>query len=220
MKHGRLPLRNDYGHAFGCHYRSCQSRDRSTALSHFPYNRSRSSAGICGTNSRSSAQLRAISSCAVPIADGQAGQIGGTQRRRLEGHRPANAGPQHVGLKLHQGVVDRRAAVDPQIGQRQARIALHRQHQIARLIGDRIERRAGDVGRGRAAGQIPKSRPGRKDPNTARPGPRSPAPGKRPPSRQRCAASGSTSLDCLMIPKPSRSHCTTAPAMKTEPSRQ
>ena len=35
---------------------------RSTALSHRAYSRSRSAAGICGTNSRSSAQFRAISS--------------------------------------------------------------------------------------------------------------------------------------------------------------
>ena len=34
------------------------------------------------------------------------------------------------------------------------------------------------------------------------------------------AASFSTSTDDLMTPSPSRSHCTTAPAMKTEPSRQ
>src|SRR2546421_7103664 len=39
-----------------------------------------------------------------------------------------------------------------------------------------------------------------------------------PPVSSTCAASASTSDDDLMMPSPSRSHCTTAPAMKMLPS--
>ena len=155
-----------------------------------------------------------------PVADGQAGQIGRAQGRRFGDDGPADRGVENVGLELHQAVVHRRAAIDLEHGQRQAGVGPHRFEQVARLEGHRLDRRAGDVGGRRAAGDAEDRAAGigipvrsaqaderRHDDDAARVG-------------HAARPAASTSADVLMMPSPSRSHCTTAPAMNTEPSRQ
>ena len=56
-----------------------------------------------------------------PEADGEAREIRGAERRRFGDRRPDDRDAEQVGLELHQRVVGRRAAVDAQLVQRDAR---------------------------------------------------------------------------------------------------
>ena len=75
-------------------------------------------------------------------ADGETGCVGGAERGRLGHGGPHDRQPQHVGLDLEQQLVRGHAAVDAQLGQRDARVGDHGLHQLARRIGGRLERRA------------------------------------------------------------------------------
>ncbi len=82
----------------------------------------------------------------VPEAGRDPGQVGGAERGRLGdlGHDHGHA--QHVGLELHQPGVGDGAAVGLQRRDALARGALLRPDRVDRLVGDRLERRAGEVG--------------------------------------------------------------------------
>ena len=97
-------------------------------------------------------------------------------------------------------------------------VRLHRRHEIDVLQRDRLQRGARDVGLGRAARQagdeparlgapVRRAEPGqrRHDGDAARVGHR---------ARQRLDLARA----CAMMPRPSRSHCTSAPAMNALPS--
>ena len=88
-----------------------------------------------------------ISSGAAPEADREAGEVGRAERRRLGDRGPDDGHAEQVGLELHEQVVGGRAAVDAQLGERDARVALHRVEQVGDLEGDALERRARDVRR-------------------------------------------------------------------------
>ena len=94
----------------------------------------------------------------------------------------------------------------------------HGLEQIVDLVGDALERGARDVAGGRAARDARDHARARTDPSAARRVRQTPARDTRRRCRARCAASASTSADGAMMPSPSRSHCTTAPPMKTLPS--
>ena len=78
---------------------------------------------------------------ARPGADGEPGERGGAERRRLplRGHLDRHA--REVGLELHQKAVCRRAAV----GAQDIELELHRVQHVVRLEGDRLERGAHEM---------------------------------------------------------------------------
>ena len=65
--------------------------------------------------------------------------------------RPHDRGADEVALELHERVVDRGAAVDPQLADPPPRVRLHGPDQVGRLEGDALQRGAREVGRRRAA---------------------------------------------------------------------
>ncbi len=81
-----------------------------------------------------------------PEPDGQPGGVGRAQRgglRRRPGLTDVDA--EHVGLDLHAQVVGGDAAVDLQHLQVYAGVGLHRVDDVAALVADRLQRRAGHV---------------------------------------------------------------------------
>src|SRR6267142_1878963 len=74
-----------------------------------------------------------------PQVDGQAGEIGGAERRGLEHLWPHYRDAEQVGLELHQQVVRGSPAVDAQLGELLARIFLHRLQHGGALAGDRFQ---------------------------------------------------------------------------------
>ena len=88
---------------------------------------------------------------AQPAAAG--GQQCGPQRGGFGGRRHLYRAAQQIGLHLHQQRVRGAAAIHPQRAQRRAGIGFHRPHHVQRLQRDRLQRGAGDVGAGGAAGQ-------------------------------------------------------------------
>jgi len=81
----------------------------------------------------------------LPEPDRESGERRGAERRHLEQRRPLDHRAEDVGLELHQEVVGRRTAVDAQRVQLDPGVGLHAVDDVARLIGDRLERRAHDV---------------------------------------------------------------------------
>ena len=88
----------------------------------------------------------------VPEADGQSGQVGSAQGGGFRNPRSADVDSQQVCLELHQLVVDGGAAVDAEIVQLDAGVALHGGDEINGLIGHRLDGGPGDVRGGGAAG--------------------------------------------------------------------
>ena len=69
--------------------------------------------------------------------------MGDAHGREFGDRRPLDGDADHVGLELHKLVVARRAAVDEQALDRSAARA-HRVQDVGDLMGDGIERRAGE----------------------------------------------------------------------------
>ena len=86
-----------------------------------------------------------------PEADRQSRQIGGAQRGRLGHRRPHDRRTEQIGLDLHQCIVHGGAAIDAQLADRDSRIGRHGVEEIGHLKGDALQRRAGEMARGRAA---------------------------------------------------------------------
>ena len=97
---------------------------------------------------------------AFPIPHGQPRQVGGAQRRGLRHAGTDDLRREQVGLELHQQVVARRPAVDLQFHQRDSGVALHRAHDVQRLVGDALQRRAGYVRSRRSAADAADRAPG------------------------------------------------------------
>ena len=85
--------------------------------------------------------------------DGEAGEVGGPQSRCFGDGAANDRHAEEVGLDLHQEIVRRGSAVHAKFGEAGARVAVHGVQEIGDLEGHALERRAGDVGRGRAAGE-------------------------------------------------------------------
>ena len=100
-----------------------------------------------------------------------------------------------------------------------ARVLLHHVENVRHLERDAFERRAREVRRGRAPRDARDEAPWRTGPSAARRGRRTPARDTRRRRRAPTRPAASTSAEDLMRPSPSRSHWTTAPPMKTLPSR-
>jgi hypothetical protein len=190
---------------------------RAIARAHPACNRRMVAGRALGWKRRSADQSRAISarSCQKPTA--RPGEVGGAERGGLGGARADDGHAEQVGLELHEGVVADSAAVDAELAEFAAAVGLHGAEQVGALVGDALERGAGEVagvaaarqaGDDAARGRVPMRRPepgeGGHEVDAAVVGD--------------LAASFSTSTDFAMRPRPSRSHCTTAPPMKTEPS--
>src|SRR5664280_2490061 len=88
-----------------------------------------------------------------PIADGEAGEIRGAEGGRLEDLGPDDGHAEEIGLELHEELVRGGAAVDAQLGQRDAGVLLHGVEDVGALEGDRLEDRAREMSAGRAAGE-------------------------------------------------------------------
>ena len=89
---------------------------RSTARRQASWRRSASFWPIAGVNSASRQPVAGHLVGARPHAFGQAGQVGGAERRGLGQLRPADRHAELVGLELEQQVHHRRPAVGPQLG--------------------------------------------------------------------------------------------------------
>ena len=152
------------------------------------------SRGIAGSKRRST----------LPVARDVVGAPSSSRRRARRGSaapsavvsstlRPHDRHAEHVGLELHQQVVRGRAAVDAQLGQRDAGVLLHRVQHVGALERDRLERRAREVRRRsrRASGR--RSRRARTRPSAARRVRRTPARGRRRRCPATLAASASIS---------------------------
>ena len=151
--------------------------------------------------------------------DRQARQVRRAERRRL-GHRRAARPARRAGRP---GTASA-GRWPPRRRPRAARPARCPQspcigvEQVGHLERDALERRARDVRRGRAARDPDDGARARTDPSAARPGRRTPAPGRRRRCRAPTRPAPRRRTTDWMMPSPSRSHCTTAPPMKTLPS--
>src|SRR5581483_10850751 len=66
----------------------------------------------------------------LPEVDGEAGEIRGAKRGGLQYLGPQHRHAEAIRLALHEQIVGRRAAIDPQLGQALARVFLHRLEQL------------------------------------------------------------------------------------------
>ena len=83
----------------------------------------------------------------LPVAHGQAGEVGSAQGRGF-GHAGAHHnGVEHIGLKLHQQLVRRGAAVHAQLGNAEVRVGFHGLEHIHRLVSNGFHGGAGNVRR-------------------------------------------------------------------------
>ena len=96
----------------------------------------------------------------LPVAHGKARQVGRAQRRGLRHARADDLRAQQVGLELHQQVVARSPAVDLQLPDRNARVALHGPDDVVGLERDALERRTRDMRRRRPAADAADRTPG------------------------------------------------------------
>src|SRR5919201_4136512 len=87
-----------------------------------------------------------------PDAGPDAGQVCGSERGRLGDLRHDHRPPEDVGLELHEPAVPGRPAVRAKLGEPLAGGPLHRLDRVHGLIGDRLERRSGEVLPARAPG--------------------------------------------------------------------
>ena len=83
----------------------------------------------------------------------EAGQVCGAQRRGFRHRRANDRRAENVGLKLHEAVVGGGPAIHAKFRHRCAGIAPHRIQQVGDLIGNALERCAGEVACGGAAGE-------------------------------------------------------------------
>ena len=81
----------------------------------------------------------------LPEPDGEPGRVGGAERGRFGDDGADDRDAEHVGLQLHQGVVDRRAAVHLEHFEADAGVLHHRVQDGAGLEADRFERGAREV---------------------------------------------------------------------------
>ena len=87
----------------------------------------------------------------LPDSDGQAGEHRRAHRGRLRDLRAADRLAKDIRLELHQVAIRGGAAVGAQLAHRMRRVGFHRNDHVAHLVGDTVERRADDIGAGRAA---------------------------------------------------------------------
>ena len=102
---------------------------------------------VCGRRTAQRLELRRV----LPNAGGEAREVGRSERRRLRGSRALDRDAEHVGLELHQEVVEARTAVDVEAGQAHLGIVLHGGEDVVHLERQPLERRADDVRLGGAA---------------------------------------------------------------------
>jgi len=176
-----------------------------------------SSALIVGSKVRSTCHAWCTSAVLFQKPSGEAGKEGGPERGRLD-HLGADDGDvEDVGLELHEQRVGGGPAVDPQLVQLDARVLAHDVEHVRDLERDTFQRGSRQVCRGGAAGE-PDHQAARILVQWGAPRPAKAGTRYTPAASGTEAARASTSADDLMTPSPSRSHCTTAPPMKTLPS--
>ena len=90
---------------------------------------------------------------ALPQAEGDSGQPGGTQRRGFDQIGPLDRNPEHIGLKLHEPVVGRSTTIDPERRTRQPLGRGHGVEQLGAAIRHGLERRTYQVRASCAPGQ-------------------------------------------------------------------
>ena len=180
--------------------------------------RSTHARSVVGLNRRCSRHVARSCLLILPYARAEAGEERGAERGRLDELGARDLDAEHVGLELHQQIVRGGAAVDLEHAQRLARVALHRAQDVDVLQRDALERRARDVRLRRAAREAGDRRRAPRVASAARRARRTPARRSRRRNRGTERASASISDALLMMPRPSRSHCTAAPAMNAEPS--
>ncbi len=93
---------------------------------------------------RSASQWAAISRC-FPEPDAQTCQIRGPECRGLGHARTHHGHAEQVGLKLHQQIVDARAAVRAEFLEADPGVIFHYPEHVANLIRDSFERGTSDV---------------------------------------------------------------------------
>ncbi len=130
---------------------SSQRRARSTARAQVAMRAARSAAPICGSKRRSAFHSAASSSSPRHRPTARPARYAAPSAVVSVICGPDDRHAHEIGLKLHQQVGARRAAVDAQFGQRRRGVALHRHQHLGRLERDRLERRARDVRAGRGA---------------------------------------------------------------------
>ena len=80
-----------------------------------------------------------------PHAGAESRQERGAQHRGLRDAWPDDRDAQHVRLEAAQQIVRGRTAVDPQLGELDARIRSHRSDHVGGLVGHRLQRGPGEV---------------------------------------------------------------------------
>ncbi len=98
-----------------------------------------------GSNFFSTCHCAAISRSFFPKTDREASEIGGAERGGFSHDGTHHRNTQNISLELAEEIIAGRAAVNAQLFGFDSRIALHAFHYVARLIGHRFERGAGEM---------------------------------------------------------------------------
>ena len=106
----------------------------------------RGRAAVAGSSTRAGRHDAVGVGDVAPHADGQAGEEGGAERRRLDDRRHLDRSSGGVGERLGERRVGAHPAVDPQRGDRQAGVGLGRLDQVGAAVGDALEHGPHDVG--------------------------------------------------------------------------
>src|SRR2546425_5585646 len=154
----------------------------------------------------------------LPQVDGQAGEIGGAERRGLQHFRPHHRDAEQVGLELHQQVVGGSPAVDAHLAQLSPESFC-----IASSTSALWKAIDSSAARAMCAREVPRVRPSiaprARGSQCGAPRPTKAGTRYTPPLSRTLAASLSISEEDEKNCNSSRSHCTTAPPMNTLPSR-
>ena len=170
-------------------------------------------------NSRSRCQMSRPAhrrSAQTPVA--RPARKAAPKRGRFEISRPLDRELEDVGEELAQPGVGRHSAVDPQRRRRGAPSPRHGLDQVERLIGDRLERGAGEMRAGRVERQAEDRAARIRVPMRRAEADEGRAPYRRRGYRATRVARLSVSAASAITPSPSRSHLTAAPATKIDPS--
>ena len=134
--------------------------------------RSRARRRPCAARSGGARASRRATSSIVHSPTPDARQVGRAQRGRLGDLGQHDGNAEHVGLELHQPGVGGGAAVDAQLASaRRPQAASIAAHGVDRLVGDRLERRAGEVRARRCRASGRRSSRARTGPSAASPSP-------------------------------------------------
>ncbi len=127
-----------------------KARTHSTARRQSSRRRTTSVAGR-GSKRRAACHSRADLLLVPPRPHGEAGEVGGAQRRGLGLRRALHRHAEQVGLRLQQQIGAAGATVGAHFQGSEVRALLDGRHEVGDLERDAFERGAGDVGRRRTA---------------------------------------------------------------------